>query len=166
MKQVYQMQGYTLHLIPTKKFKTITMSLRLQNHLTRQDTTLRALLTFVLIAATKKHPSTQALASYLDECYGAGVSTNVASKGKSQIINIYSQFVNEDYLPVKNGKMYSNVNWTKVSCKIKCGDFINYSANREEIFFSVEVDEFKSYLKDYLKFELGILNQSLPRHNA
>ena len=60
----------------------------------------------------------------------------------------------EDYLPVKNGKMYSNVNWTKVSCKIKCGDFINYSANREEIFFSVEVDEFKSYLKDYLKFEL------------
>lgn len=26
----------------------------------------------------------------------------------------------EDYLPVKNGKMYSNVNWTKVSCKIKC----------------------------------------------
>ena len=109
MKQVYQMQGYTLHLIPTKKFKTITMSLRLQNHLTRQDTTLRALLTFVLIAATKKHPSTQALASYLDECYGAGVSTNVASKGKSQIINIYSQFVNEDYLPVKENLLKEQI---------------------------------------------------------
>lgn len=109
MKTVYQMQGYTLHLIPTKKFKTITMSLRLQNHLTKEDTTKRALLTFVLIAATNKFPSTKELASYLDGCYGAGLSTNVATKGKSQIINVYSQFVNEEYLPVKESLLKQQI---------------------------------------------------------
>ena len=97
MKKTYQMQGYVLHLIPTKKFKTVTMSLKLRNELTREETTLRTLLTFVLIAATKQYPSTQQLASYLDECYGAGLSTNIGTKGKSQIINIYTQFVNENY---------------------------------------------------------------------
>ena len=28
MENVYQMAGYTLHLIPTNKFKTMTISLR------------------------------------------------------------------------------------------------------------------------------------------
>lgn len=67
MKTVYQMKGYTLHLIPTKKFKTITISLRMQSPLTKETTTLRTLLTFVLIAATKDYPSTKLLASYLDD---------------------------------------------------------------------------------------------------
>lgn len=99
MKTVYQMKGYTLHLIPTKKFKTTTISLRLQSPLKKETTTLRTLLTFVLVAATKDYPSTQALAAYLDENYGARLSANVASKGKSQILNVHTRFVNEIYLP-------------------------------------------------------------------
>ena len=70
METTYQMKGYTLHLIPTKKFKTMTVSLRLQNTLTKETTTMRTLLTFVLIAATKKLSSTKKLAMYLDENYG------------------------------------------------------------------------------------------------
>lgn len=101
MKTVYQMQGYTLHLIPTKKFKTITISLRMQSPLLKETTTLRTLLTFVLIAATKQYPSTKLLASYLDENYGARLSTNVMTKGQSQIMNIYTSFVNDVYLPQK-----------------------------------------------------------------
>lgn len=101
MKTVYQMQGYTLHLIPTKKFKTITISLRMQSPLLKETTTLRTLLTFVLIAATKQYPSTKLLASYLDENYGARLSTNVMTKGQSQIMNIYTSFVNDVYLPHK-----------------------------------------------------------------
>lgn len=101
MKTLYQMKGYTLHLIPTKKFKTITISLRLQSPLTREETTLRTLLTFVLISATRKYPSTKALSSHLDENYGAALSTNVASKGQSQIMNVYTSFVNDIYLPHK-----------------------------------------------------------------
>lgn len=101
MENIYQMSGYTLHLIPTKKFKTITISLRLQSPLLKETTTIRTLLTFVLIAATKKYPSTKQLAAYLDENYGASLSTHVSTKGKSQIININTSFVNDKFLPTK-----------------------------------------------------------------
>jgi len=101
VKSSYQMQGYTLHLIPTKKFKTINISLRLQSPLTKDNTTLRTLLTFVLIAATNKYPTTKDLASYLDDNYGASLSTNINTKGKSQVINIHTSFVNDVYLPNK-----------------------------------------------------------------
>ncbi|MCD7894167.1 MAG: insulinase family protein [Erysipelotrichaceae bacterium] len=99
MNSSYQMQGYTLHLIPTKKFKTINISLRLQSPLTKENTTLRTLLTFVLIAATNKYPTTKDLASYLDDNYGARLSTNINTKGKSQVINLHTSFVNDVYLP-------------------------------------------------------------------
>ncbi len=102
MKTIYQMKGYVLHLIPTKKFKTTTISLRLQGELNKETTTMRTLLTFVLIAATKKYPSTKDLASHLDENYGASLSSHIITKGKSQVINLYTSFVNDNYLPNKD----------------------------------------------------------------
>lgn len=109
MKTTYQMKGYTLHLIPTKKFKTMNVSLRLQSPLTKETTTLRTLLTFVLIAATKKYPSTKLLSSYLDENYGARLSTNVSTKGQSQIINIHTSFVNDRFLPHQESLMKKQI---------------------------------------------------------
>lgn len=99
MENVYQMSGYTLHLIPTKKFKTMTISLRLQSPLLKETATIRTLLTFVLMAATQEHPSTKALATYLDENYGASLSTHITTKGMSHIINVSTSFVNDTYLP-------------------------------------------------------------------
>ena len=98
MKLCYKMKGYTLHIIPTDKFKTTSISLRLQNTLTKEETTIRTLLTFVLVSATKKLPSTKDLASYLDENYGARLSSHITTKGKSQIINIQTSFINDLYL--------------------------------------------------------------------
>ncbi|MEG0366026.1 MAG: pitrilysin family protein [Coprobacillus sp.] len=109
MENLYKMPGYTLHLIPTKKFKTITISLRMQSPLLKETTTLRTLLTFVLIAATKKYPSTQEIASHLDDNYGARLSTNVATKGKSQIMNVYTSFVNEKFLPTKESLLENQI---------------------------------------------------------
>ena len=35
MKKSYQLAGYTLHVIPSKKFKNITISLKLEGKLTK-----------------------------------------------------------------------------------------------------------------------------------
>lgn len=102
MKTIYQMKGYTLHLIPTKKLKTTTISLRLQSPLTKETTTLRTLLTFVMVAATKTYPSTKELAAYLEENYGASLSAHITTKGKSQVINVHTSFVNDMYLNNEN----------------------------------------------------------------
>ena len=46
MKKSYQLAGYTLHVIPSKKFKNITMSLKLEGKLTKENVTKRSLLAF------------------------------------------------------------------------------------------------------------------------
>ena len=109
MKKTYQMNGYKLHLIPTKKFKNITISLRLQNKLTRETSTIRTLLTFVLIASTDKYKTTKEIAAYLDEMYGARLSNNILSKGYSHIMQLYSGCVNENYLPLKESLLEKQI---------------------------------------------------------
>lgn len=109
MKKTFQMNGYQLHLIQTKKFKNITLSLRLQNTLKKETSTLRALLTFVLIASTKKYPTTKEIAAYLDEMYGASLSNNILSKGASHIMQLYSSCVNENYLPVQESLLEKQI---------------------------------------------------------
>lgn len=68
----------------------------------------------------------------------------------------------EDYLP-NNGEQYSNGNWTRISCRIKMGDVINYSSDRAEIFLSLQIDEFKEYLKDFLNDEL---DEKITRYDS
>ncbi len=130
MKSSYEMQGYTLHLIPTKKFKTITISLRLQSTLSKEYTTMRTLLTFVLIAATNKFQTTKDLASYLDDNYGARLSTNINTKGKSQVININTSFVNDVYLPNKENL---SKNMIELMSDLFFDPFVKDQAFNEEI---------------------------------
>ena len=47
MEKVYKMPGYDLHLIPTNKFKNITISLKLQNTLDEKTVAKRTLLSFM-----------------------------------------------------------------------------------------------------------------------
>ena len=90
MEKVYKMPGYDLHLIPTNKFKNITISLKLQNTLDEKTVAKRTLLSFMLTTGTEKYPSTQELSIYLESMYGMKLGANVVTKGKSHIININS----------------------------------------------------------------------------
>ena len=143
METTYQMKGYTLHLIPTKKFKTMTVSLRLQNTLTKETTTMRTLLTFVLIAATKKLSSTKKLAMYLDDNYGARLSSHIGTKGQSQIVNVNSSFVNERYLPQNDSLL---INQIQLLSDLFYDPFIHNNAFDEKI-----VEQKKKELKERLQ---------------
>ena len=99
MEKVYKMNGYDLHLIPTNKFKNITISLKLQNTLDKETVAKRTLLSFMLTTGTKDYPSTQELSKYLESMYGMKLGANVVTKGKSHIINVNSICINQEYLP-------------------------------------------------------------------
>lgn len=99
MEKYFKMKGYDLYLIPTDKFKNITISLKLQNHLDKETVSKRTLLSFMLTGGTKDYPSTQALSKYLENLYGMKFSTSVSTKGKSHLINVNSVCINEEYLP-------------------------------------------------------------------
>ena len=99
MEKVYKMPGYDLHLLPTNKFKNITISLKLQNTLDEKTVAKRTLLSFMLTTGTEKYPSTQELSIYLESMYGMKLGANVVTKGKSHIINVNSICINQEYLP-------------------------------------------------------------------
>lgn len=99
MKKSYLLPGYTLHVIPTKKFKNITMSLKLEAKLTKENVTKRSLLSFMLTGGTKDYPSSQALSSHLEDLYGMSFGTNLSSKGLVQVLNLSSVCINEEFLP-------------------------------------------------------------------
>ena len=89
MKKSYQLAGYTLHVIPSKKFKNITMSLKLEGKLTKENVTKRSLLAFMLTGGTENYPSTQALSTHLEDLYGMSFGTNLATKGIGQVLNYF-----------------------------------------------------------------------------
>lgn len=101
MEKLYKMNGYVLHLMPTNKFKNITISLKLQNALDKSTVAKRTLLSFMLTTGTQDYPSTQALSKYLESLYGMRLSSNVVTKGKSHVINVNSICINQEYLPYK-----------------------------------------------------------------
>lgn len=88
-------------MLPTNKFKNITISLKLQNTLDEKTVAKRTLLSFMLTTGTEKYPSTQELSKYLESMYGMKLGANVVTKGKSHIININSICINQEYLPYK-----------------------------------------------------------------
>lgn len=99
MKKSYLLPGYTLHVIPTKKFKNITMSLKLEAKLTKENVTKRSLLSFMLTGGTKEYPSSKDLSSHLEDLYGMSFGTNLSSKGLVQVLNLSSVCINEEFLP-------------------------------------------------------------------
>lgn len=142
MKKSYQLSGYTLHVIPTKKFKNITMSLKLENKLTKENVTKRSLLAFMLTGGTKEYPSTQALSSHLEDLYGMNFGTNLATKGLSQVLNISSVCINEAFLPYQEDLLKQQIklfNDVLYNPNIKDGKF-------DEQTFNIKKKELKERL--------------------
>lgn len=99
MNKIYQMNGYQLHLISSKKFKDITISVRFKGKFTRETVTQRSVLAFLMITGTMNHPSQKELSGTLEDLYGAGLSARISSMGKAHIITFKNTCVNEEFLP-------------------------------------------------------------------
>ncbi|HLS20357.1 MAG TPA: pitrilysin family protein [Bacillota bacterium] len=98
-EQTIQAKGYQLHLIPTKKFKTIHFVIKFKTNLAREMVTERALFPYVLRQGTVNYPSEQALQLKLDELYGATLSLDVAKKGDHHIFSVRVAVANEKFIP-------------------------------------------------------------------
>ena len=91
-------KGATLHLIPTKKYKTISIAVKLQAPLERETITARALLPYVLQQGTANLSDARALRLKLDDLYGAILSISGTKKGEKHIITLRLDVANENYL--------------------------------------------------------------------
>jgi len=97
-ENVINLKGIKLHVIPTEKYKTNTIVLKMKSPLNKEDITKRALLPHVLQSNSKRYPSTAKLRSYLDELYGAMFYVDLAKKGEYHIISLTIEIANEKFL--------------------------------------------------------------------
>ena len=109
MNKIYQMNGYQLHLISSKKFKDITISVRFKGRFTRETVTSRSVLGFLMITGTMKYPTQKDLSRTLEDLYGANLSANISSAGKGHIITFKNSCVNQEFLPINENLLIKQV---------------------------------------------------------
>jgi len=97
-EKVIEINGYNLHLIPTKKFKTIHMVAKFKAPLDREVMTKRALLPYLIQQGPEAYPSQAEFQTKLDELYGASLSIDGAKKGNNHIMSFRFEVANQEYI--------------------------------------------------------------------
>ncbi|MBW7457327.1 EF-P 5-aminopentanol modification-associated protein YfmF [Paenibacillus sepulcri] len=93
-----QLNRIRLHVLPTQRFKTFSISLYMGSPLTEATVTANALIPFVLRRGTASTPETIAFRERLDELYGAGFGFDVYKRGDSQIIQFRMDVINDRFV--------------------------------------------------------------------
>ncbi|MFQ3543268.1 pitrilysin family protein [Halobacillus rhizosphaerae] len=95
---VKEKTGYRLHILPSKKYKTISMVAKFKRPLMREGISERALLPHVLQKATNNHPNRRSLQSAFEYLYGTAFASDGAKKGENHVLSFRMDVVNEAYL--------------------------------------------------------------------
>lgn len=91
-------QNNHIHVLPTEKFKTTTITFKFMAPLEYETITARSVLSKVLVRASQKWQDDKALNRRLSELYGAYVNSFVSKFKDKHVITISLEIVNERYL--------------------------------------------------------------------
>lgn len=97
-ENVVHENGINLHIVPSKKYKTITIIAKLKAPLAEDTITKRALLPYVLQQGTQSYPNRSAIQLKLDSLYGAVLSLDGTKKGNNHIISIRLEIANQKFI--------------------------------------------------------------------
>src|SRR5699024_9556403 len=93
-----QWHNFSGHIIPSQKFKTSTLELKLTTLIDRSTITRRAILPFVLRKGSKKYPSAARIQDKLDDLYGASLEIAGHKAGSYHIMNFHMEIPNEKFI--------------------------------------------------------------------
>lgn len=141
-EKITKLNGLTLHVVPTKKFKTVTITLKFKSPINKEEVTMRALIPFILTHASEKYPTYHELRRYLDELYGVYLSVDLNKSGEYHICTIEMDIANDKFLKdplplLTNGFDLFN-------------ELIFHPLVKDDAFDSSIVDQEKQNLKDKL----------------
>ncbi|MGX6961996.1 EF-P 5-aminopentanol modification-associated protein YfmF [Vagococcus xieshaowenii] len=92
-------KNVNLHVIPTKKYKTIHVLIRFSTELTREKASLRTLLSSLLETNSLNYPQQTDISKKLSDMYGAKMGVGTSKKGNRHYMNAVFSMVNPKYLP-------------------------------------------------------------------
>ncbi|WP_432359239.1 EF-P 5-aminopentanol modification-associated protein YfmF [Sporosarcina sp. UB5] len=91
-------KGVNLYIRKTEQFKTITMSIKWLAELDEKQAAYRAVLSNVLQDSNADFPKQSDLRKALDELYGTVFFMDAGKRGKSHIVTLNMECVNDEYL--------------------------------------------------------------------
>lgn len=90
--------GVTLHILPGDKFKTTSVGIYFYRPLdNKTNVTRAALIPLVLRRGSKKYPTARAIASALEEFYGAALGVSVMKRGEVQVLRFGVKALSKQY---------------------------------------------------------------------
>lgn len=87
-----------VHVLPTTRFKTFSLSLFAGVPLEESRVTPVALVPFVLRRGTRSYPETIQFRERLDELYGAGFGFDIYKRGDYQIVQFRLDIINDAFV--------------------------------------------------------------------
>ena len=91
-----------IHLFPTTKFKTVLVTVFINQVLEKDLAAQTALLPAVLERGTREYPSFRDLKIRLEELFGAELGADVSKKGERQILSFSLEVANNKFAPGEN----------------------------------------------------------------
>jgi len=95
--ETINMGSYNLHLIKTKKFKTISIDIHFLREIKKDEITKRNLLKMILLNSTKNYKSEKELMTQSEELYDIKVSSSSSRVGNYSDLSFQTKFLNEKY---------------------------------------------------------------------
>lgn len=93
----YELLPYNLHIINTKKFKTVNIRINFKTKAIKEDLTKRNLLSDLLLRSSKNYPSEKEMAIACEDLYDLNYSSNCTISGNYSILSFNATFLNERY---------------------------------------------------------------------
>lgn len=93
----YNMNAYNLHVVNTKKFKTITVDICFREKINKDEITLRNLLKEIMVNASYDYPSERELIKATEELYDLKLLTSTYRIGNYNFLSMKIRFLNEKY---------------------------------------------------------------------
>lgn len=95
--ETIDMGSYNLHLIKSKKFKTITIDVDFLRNIKKEEITKRNLLKMVLLDSSKDYKTERDLIIASEELYDIRVSSSITRIGKFSNLSFQTRFLNEKF---------------------------------------------------------------------
>ena len=95
--ETINMGAYNLHLIKTKKFKTITIDIDFYRNIKKEEITKRNLLKMVLLDSSKNYKNERELIIESENLYDIKVSSSISRIGNFSNLSFQTKFLNEKF---------------------------------------------------------------------
>lgn len=95
--ETINMGAYNLHLIKTKKFKTITIDVDFYREIKKEEITKRNLLKMILLDSSKNYKTERSLIVEGEQLYDIKISSSISRIGGFSNLSFQTKFLNEKY---------------------------------------------------------------------